>query len=169
MWDGNEVWLLARRRNAAIRISSYICRSIQRLLSVIDDRALVDHLARNLDRIPKSCGSVRLWRPLWGTTFGLASAALALVFGVALGNVVRGVPLDQSPATSFCLCGQIYLQAGEVGIIDWYTLLVGAGSFFALAVARQPVGGVEDWRESSGANTFIRREMLGGFGRDHIC
>src|SRR5919199_1228082 len=35
-----------------------------------------------------------LWKPAWDTVFGGASAVLAFVFGVALGNVVRGVPLD---------------------------------------------------------------------------
>ena len=36
-----------------------------------------------------------LWHTACDTVFGLASAALALVFGVALGNVVRGVPLNR--------------------------------------------------------------------------
>jgi cytochrome bd ubiquinol oxidase subunit II len=74
-----------------------------------------------------------LWRPLWSAVFGLASATLALVFGVALGNIVRGVPLDRN--------GYFFLPfwtnlspSGQVGIIDWYTLLVGVASFLALAV-----------------------------------
>lgn len=65
--------------------------------------------------------------------FGLASAALALLFGIALGNVVRGVPLDQSGFFFLPLWTNL-LPSGQVGIIDWYTLIVGATSFLALAV-----------------------------------
>ncbi|HBW80031.1 MAG TPA: cytochrome d ubiquinol oxidase subunit II, partial [Sphingobacterium sp.] len=35
----------------------------------------------------------RLWEALWDKAFGLASLLLALFFGAALGNVVRGVNL----------------------------------------------------------------------------
>jgi cytochrome bd ubiquinol oxidase subunit II len=67
----------------------------------------------------------------------LASAALALVFGVALGNVVRGVPLgvplDQS-GYFFLPFWTNFSPTGEVGIVDWYTLLVGVVSLLALAV-----------------------------------
>jgi cytochrome bd ubiquinol oxidase subunit II len=73
-----------------------------------------------------------LWGPLWGTVFCLASAALALLFGIALGNVVRGVPLDQSGYFFLPLWTNLS-PSGEVGIIDWYTLLVGTASLFALA------------------------------------
>jgi len=74
-----------------------------------------------------------LWRSLWGTVFGLASGTLALVFGVALGNVVRGVPLDQS-GYFFLPLWTDFSATGQAGIIDWYTLLIGAASFAALAM-----------------------------------
>jgi cytochrome bd-type quinol oxidase subunit 2 len=50
-----------------------------------------------------------LWKPAWDTVFGAASAILAFVFGVALGNVVRGVPLDANGYffalfTRICTC-----------------------------------------------------------------
>ncbi len=35
-----------------------------------------------------------LWRRAWDVTFSGASALLAVLFGVALGNVMRGVPFD---------------------------------------------------------------------------
>ena len=34
------------------------------------------------------------WRSTWDTVFGLASAGLALLLGVAFGNVLSGVPID---------------------------------------------------------------------------
>jgi cytochrome d ubiquinol oxidase subunit II len=35
-----------------------------------------------------------LWRQAWDVAFSLASILLAVLFGVALGNVLRGLPLD---------------------------------------------------------------------------
>jgi cytochrome d ubiquinol oxidase subunit II len=34
-----------------------------------------------------------LWRTFWDAIFAVASLLLAVVFGVALGNIIRGVPL----------------------------------------------------------------------------
>jgi cytochrome d ubiquinol oxidase subunit II len=35
-----------------------------------------------------------MWEVVWDKAFGIASLLLALFFGVALGNVVRGVNLE---------------------------------------------------------------------------
>jgi cytochrome d ubiquinol oxidase subunit II len=74
-----------------------------------------------------------LWKPAWDTVFGGASAILAFVFGVALGNVVRGVPLDANGYFFLPLWTNL-LPGADAGVIDWYTLLVGATAFVALAV-----------------------------------
>jgi cytochrome d ubiquinol oxidase subunit II len=74
-----------------------------------------------------------LWKPAWDTVFGGASAILAFVFGVALGNVVRGVPLDANGYFFLPLWTNL-LPGADAGVIDWYTLLVGAAAFIALAV-----------------------------------
>src|SRR6185503_3109203 len=37
-----------------------------------------------------------MWKHAWDVAFSLSSALLALLFGVALGNVLRGVPLDET-------------------------------------------------------------------------
>ncbi len=34
------------------------------------------------------------WRVLWGMAFGLGSLIPAVLYGVAVGNVLRGVPID---------------------------------------------------------------------------
>ena len=132
VWDGNEVWLLAAGGTllmafpalfAAAFSGFYLALMI--VLWLIMLRGISIEFRSHLDH--------PLWRPLWGTTFGLSSATLALVLGVALGNVVRGVPLDQSGYFFLPLWTSLS-PSGQVGIIDWYTLLVGAGSFLALAV-----------------------------------
>jgi cytochrome d ubiquinol oxidase subunit II len=132
IWDGNEVWLLAVGGTLffafpvlyASAFSGFYL-SLMMVLWLLILRGISIEFHSHVDG--------PLWRPLWSTVFGLASAALALVFGLALGNVVRGVPLD--PSGYFFLPFWTNLSpVGEVGIIDWYTLLVGLTSFLALAV-----------------------------------
>jgi len=74
----------------------------------------------------------RLWRQFWDMAVSLSSLLLALFLGTALGNVVRGVPLDSR--------GEFFeplwtdLRVGQrTGIVDWYTLLTGITAVFALA------------------------------------
>jgi cytochrome bd ubiquinol oxidase subunit II len=132
VWDGNEVWLLAVGGTLffafpvlyASAFSGFYL-SLMLVLWLLILRGISIEFRSHVDG--------PLWRPLWSTVFGLASAALALVFGVALGNVVRGVPLDQS-GYFFLPFWTNFSPSGQVGIIDWYTLLVGIASFLALAV-----------------------------------
>jgi cytochrome d ubiquinol oxidase subunit II len=132
VWDGNEVWLLAVGGTLffafpvlyASAFSGFYL-SLMMVLWLLILRGISIEFRGHVDG--------PLWRPLWSTVFGWASAALALVFGVALGNVVRGVPLDQS-GYFFLPFWTNFSPSGQVGIIDWYTLLVGMASFLALAV-----------------------------------
>ena len=65
--------------------------------------------------------------------FSLASGLLAIFFGAALGNVVRGVPLDANH-DFFLPLWTNFLPGANAGILDWYTVLVGLFSFFTLAL-----------------------------------
>jgi cytochrome d ubiquinol oxidase subunit II len=56
---------------------------------------------------------------------------LAFFFGAALGNVVRGVPLDSSGYFFEPLWTNFRL-GDETGILDWYTILVGVLALLAL-------------------------------------
>jgi cytochrome d ubiquinol oxidase subunit II len=65
--------------------------------------------------------------------FSASSALLAVFYGAALGNVVRGVPLDEKGYFFEALWTDFRLGS-HPGILDWYTLLVGLAAFFALAL-----------------------------------
>jgi cytochrome bd ubiquinol oxidase subunit II len=56
-----------------------------------------------------------LWRIACDTVFWLSSAGLAFMFGVALGNVVRGAPLGADG----------YFRAPLFDLLNWYGLLIG--------------------------------------------
>jgi cytochrome d ubiquinol oxidase subunit II len=95
LWDGNEVWLLAAggvlvfafpRVYAAAFSGLYLPLMIVLWLLVF----------RGISIEFRSKSDNPLWRSAWDATFAAASAAMALVLGVAIGNLVRGVPLDAS-------------------------------------------------------------------------
>lgn len=64
-----------------------------------------------------------LWQAAWDFVFALSSLLLAVLFGAALGNVIRGVPIDGTHQFSMSLFTNFGVT-GRVGILDWYTLSV---------------------------------------------
>jgi cytochrome d ubiquinol oxidase subunit II len=126
LWDGNEVWLIAAsgvlvyafpRAYAAAFSGLYL--PLMMVLWLLVLRGLSIELRSKLDH--------PLWREGWDAVFAVASTVLALVLGVALGNVVRGVPLGADGYFHEDLFGG---PPGEPGAIDAYTSVVGV---FALA------------------------------------
>jgi cytochrome d ubiquinol oxidase subunit II len=75
----------------------------------------------------------RVWDPFWDFVFCASSLLLAVFLGAALGNVVRGVPLDASGYFFEPLWTNFRL-GDDVGILDWYTILVGALALAALVM-----------------------------------
>jgi cytochrome d ubiquinol oxidase subunit II len=73
-----------------------------------------------------------LWHEFWDTTFSIASALMAVVLGTSLGNVLRGVPLDESGFFVIPLFSN-FVPGWQPGVFDWYTVLVGAFALFVLA------------------------------------
>src|SRR5438094_8791454 len=65
--------------------------------------------------------------------FCFSSALLAIFFGAALANVIRGVPLG-ADGYFFLPLWTNWLPGAQPGILDWYTVLGGVIAFVALAV-----------------------------------
>ena len=132
VWDGNEVWLVAAAGALFLAFPALYASSfsgfylaLMMVLWLLILRGIAIEFRNHIDN--------PLWKPAWDTVFGGASAILAFVFGVALGNVVRGVPLDANGYFFLPLWTNL-LPGADAGVIDWYTLLVGATAFVALAV-----------------------------------
>jgi cytochrome d ubiquinol oxidase subunit II len=126
-WDGNEVWLIAAggvfvfafpRAYAAAFSGMYLALMIVLWLLVL--RGIAIEFRSQVDN--------PLWRSGWDTVFAGSSAAMAVVLGVAVGNVLRGVPLDASGFFHLDLFGGA--GSSHPGAIDAYTAIFG---LFALA------------------------------------
>jgi cytochrome d ubiquinol oxidase subunit II len=63
----------------------------------------------------------RLWQGFWDFVFAFANFLLAILFGAAAGNVVRGVPIDSHGDFSMAFFTDFKVR-GYVGLLDWYTV-----------------------------------------------
>src|SRR5208283_1373593 len=132
VWDGNEVWLLAAGGTlyfafpllyASALSGFYLPLMIVLWLLVL--RGVSLELRNHID--------VGVWRALLDGVFGLASALLAIFYGAALANVLRGVPLQQDGY--FFLPLWTNWQPGvHPGILDWYTVIGGVLALVALTM-----------------------------------
>jgi len=93
VWDGNEVWLLtaggalfAAFPVVYATVFSGFYLALMLLLFALIFRAVSMEFRGKVD----SPG----WRRLWDRAFGFGSLLPALLFGVAFGNILRGIPLD---------------------------------------------------------------------------
>jgi cytochrome d ubiquinol oxidase subunit II len=130
VWDGNEVWLVAAGGTLyfafpllyASGFSGFYLPLMMVLWLLILRGSAVEF--RNHIQSP-------IWIPFWDFFFSASSLLLAVFFGAALGNVIRGVPLDESGYFFEPLWTN--LRLGEhTGILDWYTILVGVTALLAL-------------------------------------
>ena len=69
-----------------------------------------------------------LWRSAWNFIFVASNVLLAVLIGAALGNIVRGVPINADGKFSLAFFTN-FSPFGQVGILDWYTV---SGAVFAL-------------------------------------
>ena len=122
VWNGNEVWLIAGGGVLFMAFPAAYAAAFSGLyfgliivLWLLVGRGLALELRHQLES--------PLWKGACDVVFSLASAALALVFGVALGNVVRGVPLEPSG----------YFSLPLFNILNGYALLIGVFGLIVLA------------------------------------
>ena len=93
MWDGNEVWLvLAGGVLFAVFPLAYASLFSGFYLAMM--LVLVTLILRAVAIEFRSKEANKRWRSAWDVVFWATSTGLALLLGVALGNIVSGVPLD---------------------------------------------------------------------------
>jgi cytochrome d ubiquinol oxidase subunit II len=114
VWDGNEVWLIlgggvlfAVFPLAYASLFSGMYSAFMLVLLVLILRTVALEF-RSKEKSPR-------WRSTWDTVFGVASFGLALLLGIAFGNVVSGLPVDADGNFS----------SGLTGLLTPFALLVG--------------------------------------------
>jgi cytochrome d ubiquinol oxidase subunit II len=132
VWDGNEVWLVAAGGTLYFAFPALYASSfsgfylpLNIVLWLLMLRAVGIEFRTHIQS--------PVWRGFFDGAFCLSSALLAVFFGAALGNVIRGVPL-RPDGTFFEPLWTDFRVGADNGILDWYTVLCGALALVALTV-----------------------------------
>jgi cytochrome bd ubiquinol oxidase subunit II len=123
VWDGNEVWLILGGgvlfavfplAYASLFSGMYVAFVLVLLVLILRTVALE---FRSKEESPR-------WRSTWDAVFGGASFGLALMLGIAFGNVLSGLPVDADGNFS----------SGLIGLLTPFALLVGVTTVAMFAV-----------------------------------
>lgn len=158
VWDGNEVWLLAAGGTLFFAFPALYASSfsgfylpLMMVLWLLMMRGLGIELRHHVHN--------PMWMAFWDTVFSIGSLLLAIFFGAALGNVVRGVPLDET-GYFFEPLWTTFTVVPEAGILDWFTVTMGLVALFTLTVhganylAMKTTGEVQRRSRSIGATMW---------------
>jgi cytochrome d ubiquinol oxidase subunit II len=94
VWDGNEVWLVTA--GGALfagfpAIYATLCSSFYFPIMVLLGGLIFRAVAIEV----RSKQPMSWWRWMWDVLFAMASLIITFVLGVALGNFIRGIPLNE--------------------------------------------------------------------------
>jgi cytochrome bd ubiquinol oxidase subunit II len=131
VWDANEVCLLAAGGTLYFVFPQLYASSfsgfylpLMMVLWLLIGRALGLELRGKFghDLVAEACDTI----------FMISSLLLTVILGAALGNVVRGVPLD-ADGYFFLPLWTNFRPGPNPGVLDWYTVLSGVLGLVALA------------------------------------
>lgn len=132
VWDGNEVWLLAAGGALYFAFPILYASSfsgfylpLMMVLWLLMLRGIGIELRSHVDD--------SMWHSFFDFVFTLASILLAIFFGAAIGNVMRGVPLNKD-GYFFEALWTNFRVGPSPGILDWYTVLTGVLALVTLTV-----------------------------------
>ena len=132
VWDGNEVWLLAAGGALYFAFPLLYASSFSGFyLPLMIVLWLL--MLRGVGLELRSHVNDPLWRAFSDFVFTASSLLLAVFFGAAIGNVVRGVPLG-ADRFFFAPLWTDFRAGPQPGILDWYTILTGVLALVTLSV-----------------------------------
>jgi len=132
VWDGNEVWLIATGGTLYFAFPQLYASAfsgfylpLMMVLWLLILRGIGIELRAHIDN--------RVWQSFFDFIFCGSSGLLALLFGAALGNVLRGVPLGPD-GYFFLPLWTNFRVSGHPGVLDWYTIMAGVIALVTLTV-----------------------------------
>lgn len=142
-WDSNEVWLVAAGGLIFMAFPTFYASVFSGFyLPLIMVLWLIIFRALGLEL--RSQFNNSMWQNIWDKAFGVSSLLLALFFGIALGNLVRGVNLggvengvSEYEAHYFFLPlwnSSFSPESTHPGVIDWFTIIIGIIAIIVLTI-----------------------------------
>lgn len=121
-WDGNEVWLVtgggalfAAFPHVYATVFSGFYLAMMLLLFALIFRGVAIEFRGKVD-------SAR-WREFWDMAFAMGSTVTAVLLGVAMGNILRGIPLD----------AEKNFTGTFLSLLNPYSLLIGGAALSIIA------------------------------------
>lgn len=131
VWKPNEVWLVAAGGALFMASPTTLATAFSGFylpLMIVCWLLILRGLAIEFRyQVPDA-----MWAQLWDVALSISSLLLVVCLGAALGNIVRGVPLDEN-GSFFEPLWTDFTVGDATGILDWYTVLVGVAAVLALA------------------------------------
>jgi cytochrome d ubiquinol oxidase subunit II len=122
-WDANEVWLLAGGGVLFLAFPKVLASGLSGFYLAIM-LVLWVLILRGIAIEFRSHVEDAMWRSFWDVVFAGASMLAPVLFGAALGNLIRGVPLREDGWFTLSLF-ESFSPRGELGLLDWFTVLAG--------------------------------------------
>lgn len=133
VWDGNEVWLIAAGGTLFFTFPLLYASSFSGFylpLTIVLWLLMLRGVAIELrSRVPNP-----VWSSFWDGLFFIGSVFLAIFYGAAMANVIRGVPLNKNGYFFEALWTDFNPFSANPGILDWYTILIGLMALAALVM-----------------------------------
>jgi cytochrome d ubiquinol oxidase subunit II len=131
VWDGNEVWLVLGGGAlfaafplvyASLFSGFYLAMVLVLLVLILRTVAIEFRSKRESAR----------WRTVWDWFFSISSLGITVLLGVALGNVVQGVPIDQDGNMDVDLVAMLNPYAIALGVTAVVMFCLHGGIFLTL-------------------------------------
>ena len=136
-WNGNEVWLIAAGGTLfalfplayAASFSAFYL-PFMLVLWLLMFRGIAIELRNQF--------SSELWKSFWDTAFNLSSVLLVFLYGITLGNLIRGLPLDRHAYFVGTFAFLLNPYALGVGVLAVITLALHGAAFLLMRVDGAP-------------------------------
>ncbi|HEX2963876.1 MAG TPA: cytochrome d ubiquinol oxidase subunit II [Ignavibacteriales bacterium] len=150
VWDGNEVWLLtgggalfaAFPAVYATVFSGYYIALMLLLLALILRAISMEFRSKVEDSG---------WRRFWDYAFGIGSLLPSILFGVAIGNILRGLPINEKGLFTGTFPGLLNPYSILVGLLSM-TMFIMQGSVY---LAMKSAGSQKKRAEAAASASWI--------------
>jgi cytochrome d ubiquinol oxidase subunit II len=150
VWDGNEVWLITGG-GALFAAFPVVYATIFSGFYIALMLVLIALIFRAVSFEFRGKVASRTWRRIWDWAFGLGSLLPSVLFGIAVGNILHGVPINADG----------YYAGTFIGLLNPYSIGVGLLSLIlftmhgAIYLATKTGGGLRNRCQKWASNLWI--------------